>query len=520
MSNNKIITEKELKYIEPNPEKRFDKIMSGNIKRKNMNKNKVNLLRSDISSLPRGQKYFLYSVVEPFDTTYDLFYSWAFAKFVDYARNPIIKFITDNGDNYDKDDATYIHDEYEKFFNTNFKELCNKQNVLEKRFIDEDDELNNEKFKNEKENINKLKTRIENELDTDKIKLVNIEIEKLKTHYKKRKLDDEIRNKERRDERYKQNMLEQLRSKKMKMSKIIISLNERKKIIYRKSADYINKYFKKFIELNRRVLDNEFEEIYNTRASSLIKFWGAFKSDSAAARQYNNIRGKVSGKLFKKESGVFQLYNESYDDVKYVNEEANKIMIGMAEKIKQAKDEIFYRKEVLKEKEMRNSGIIYETYNKESMSEKTLGTKVNKKELQKRPLEHMSNDEINQEFEYYNPLDEQNLKMESKEDFEERNKNYDALRNIIDLEMKSGNSHIINPEMMELLNMDEKKISEVRKSKLKAHEEEHEKLKKGKIEKVRFKHGKKPAKSAYKEVKKIKPTRFIRKDPRIKNYTK
>ena len=440
--------EKQLIREFPDPEERYNALTT-ELKKK-IDKGEtidkgIDLLSSNISLCPRGQKYAVYTVINPYETIYDLFYSWSFCEFIKQGKANILKYITDTDNEYDKDDITIFYDQYEKYISTDYADLCNAFNIKEAEHLKGDEEVLKVKIEHyDKQLKDGILSQIEydNKIKSDKIMIA-----------------DRIKSRIDLNESDKNN------TKKQKMSSIFKYINEVKHIRYEKTADYIITYFKKFMSLNRKVLDEKFEEKYDTTCGIMIKLWGSFKNEQTAydfCKRLKNV--SVMGNTYYKEMGVNQLLDRTYGDVKYVNEEMNKIMTGFEDKQKQAREEILYRKEVLKEKEMRESGSKFTTYKKDSIGE--LG-KENKGDAQKRVLSLKSDDEIRKEFEYYNPRDEFMLKMQSDTDKEQRKEIDDSIKSLIKTEIKVGHGHIINPDLMTHLKMSEEDIDKVQKDKIK-----------------------------------------------------
>ena len=181
------------------------------------------------------------------------------------------------------------------------------------------------------------------------------------------------------------------------------------------------------------------------------------------------------GRTFIQEAGTWQIYNPVQDtsDVQYMDETLNKVMSGYRDKINQAREEIGYRKELLKEKEMRDKGVEYRTY---ARDENDLGKKVDTSKEEARLLKDLPQDVLDRDFEYYNPRDHFELKLPSKDEITDKNMLKEEIRETIDAEIQRGNEHIVNPEMMNMLGMSEDKIELVRKRKEHVAYEEKKKI--------------------------------------------
>jgi hypothetical protein len=418
----------------------------------------LDMLRTDTDIIPRNQKYSVYSCIEPDESVYDLFYCFCFHKFLKTAKGPIRKYILDSDNEFTKENIELIYIESDKFFREDLENF-NKDIKISDAKIEETDLLI-EKEKENNEN-DKRKRIMESHENIDK------ELKELEEEIEERKRFDELKIKERRRIRKRDNENKRENFKRKFFERLHKKINEMSRIKHEKNMEYLVHYFQKFMSLNRVVLDEIFNEEYDTECHRLIKHWGSFKSIMKANDFCRRIKNRAKmGKTYVQEAGTWQIYNPTHEileNTHYMNEQLDKVMSGYRDKINQAREEIQYRKELLKEKEMRDQGVEYRTYKRRDHNK--IGKEVNKEDKQERSLKDVPDSIINRDFEFYNPRDHFELKLPSKDEIEDKKTLQDEIRETINTEIEMGNAHIVNPDMMHQLGMSEDKIEIVRRQK-------------------------------------------------------
>lgn len=434
---------------------KLDKVVGAKerFERMRRKRNALNLYTSDTSIVSKKQKYTVYSCVEVDESVYDLFYCFAFEKFLYTAKQPVRKYIIHGDIEYNKVVNEYMYQEVNKFYEVTLRKYRDIIGQTEKDIEVSDDDIEAEKCNSEMKRLIAIKDKDDRVDFSKEIKI-------------RKKLDAD-----RREERYVERKKESNRKletyKREFFTHLHKDIEKKSKIKHVKDMNYIHKYFDSFVNLNRKTLDDIFNEEYKTSCHRAIKHWGAFKSIEDAKNFCTTIKDRANiGQTYIHETGTWQIYNPRgimLEDTTYMDDKLNSVMMSYKNKEKQARQEILYRKELLKEKEMRDSGVVYKTYRKDD--KETLGKEVNKKDIDQRKFKEVPLDIINSEFEYYNPRDHFNLRMKTEEMDDERGVIQGVLKDVINTEIKAGHAHAINPNMMSMLNMDEDKIKTVIKKK-------------------------------------------------------
>jgi len=195
----------------------------------------------------------------------------------------------------------------------------------------------------------------------------------------------------------------------------------------------------------------------------MMKIWGSFKNEKKADDFITRLkdRARGEGNFFKYKMGIDVVYNPNkseLENIKYMDKVVNKTLNSYQRGTDDAKNNMYLRKEVLKEKESRELGKDFKSFK----ARKNNKGEVDKKDIVPNELGSMDDDLLNQYHEYFDRYDELNMMIKSEAVENERGDLKSEIRELIRGEIKAGHSHIIAEDMMEMVDMDEEEIEKVR----------------------------------------------------------
>lgn len=247
-------------------------------------------------------------------------------------------------------------------------------------------------------------------------------------------------------------------------AKLHLEVEAKNSIKYEKDEQYIEHYFQVFIDTNRKIIEEEFQKKYTTNYQGMYELWAVFETPEQCQEFIDTHRKRMEsfGNTYIQEMGCKQIFDpKTKEDVKYMNKRMNEMMTGFKKNIEEAREQMMYRKEVLKEKEMRDRKIEMVTYSKDQES---LSKQVNPENLMQRKLKDVDMKIINRDFEFFNPKDHMSLKIP---EYSMVDKNKEIVKDLINTELKIGTPGILNPEMLDKMKYSKEDINRVEDEKTK-----------------------------------------------------
>lgn len=445
----------------------------------------LNTMHTDSDIVPMGQKYCVYSAIEPDDSIYDLFYSYAFDTFLSSTRVVVRNYLLDSDVEFDKRVINQTHERVSEFYNGDVKLLTRDLKEIDENAEKEFDEIEQDKIEMEQNRRKKImkfygdKIDISNDDDINKKTYemnMKKELEDLDLEIQKRIDDDSKLRDRRREERGIEDKKKLYSLEGSFFHNLFKSIDKENRKKHEHGMEYILGMFKKFMRKNRAVLNERFEDKYDQHCHRLIKVWGVFKHSDQAKEFCKGLKGRAyMGRTYFQNVGSWEIYNPAnslLNNTTYMKKTMSEIMSAERSNKKQADDEAVYRREVLKEKEMRRDDTEYESYHRDGVGD--IGKEVDKKKKKRRIMDKVSDKVLDHEFDYYNPRAHLEMRLKSKDDIERTNMVKANIKEMIHSEISYGDPSILNPEMMEEMEMKKELISTVRdKKKIAAIEKKH-----------------------------------------------